>query len=68
MPSSKLRLARSKIVLQELRRNVYSRCDGILTPELWGEIERTMSDFLPTTVSAMVGDTEALAHGGICPP
>ncbi len=24
----------------------YSRCDGILTPELWGEIERTMSDFL----------------------
>ena len=24
----------------------YSRCEGILTPELWGEIERTMSDFL----------------------
>lgn len=24
----------------------YSRRDGILTPELWGEIERTMSDFL----------------------
>src|SRR6266513_812592 len=24
----------------------YSRCDGILTPALWGEIERTMSDFL----------------------
>jgi hypothetical protein len=24
----------------------YSRCDRILTPELWGEIERTMSDFL----------------------
>src|SRR6267154_1444632 len=24
----------------------YSRCDSILTPELWGEIERTMSDFL----------------------
>src|SRR6266540_2532313 len=24
----------------------YSRCEGILTSELWGEIERTMSDFL----------------------
>ena len=24
----------------------YSRCDGILTPALWGEIERTMSDFI----------------------
>ena len=24
----------------------YSRCEGILTLELWGEIERTMSDFL----------------------
>ena len=24
----------------------YSLCEGILTPELWGEIERTMSDFL----------------------
>ena len=24
----------------------YSRCDSILTPELWGEIDRTMSDFL----------------------
>ena len=24
----------------------YSRCEGILTPELWDEIERTMSDFL----------------------
>src|SRR5437868_12076892 len=24
----------------------YARCEGILTPELWGEIERTMSDFL----------------------
>ena len=24
----------------------YSRCEGILTPALWGEIERTMSDFL----------------------
>jgi hypothetical protein len=24
----------------------YSRCDGILTAELWGEIERTMTDFL----------------------
>jgi hypothetical protein len=24
----------------------YSRCEGILTAELWGEIERTMSDFL----------------------
>ncbi len=24
----------------------YSRCEGILSPELWGEIERTMSDFL----------------------
>ena len=24
----------------------YSRCDGILTPELWGEIERTMSDLI----------------------
>jgi hypothetical protein len=24
----------------------FSRCEGILTAELWGEIERTMSDFL----------------------
>ena len=24
----------------------YARCEAILTPELWGEIERTMSDFL----------------------
>jgi len=24
----------------------YSRCEGILSPELWEEIERTMSDFL----------------------
>ena len=24
----------------------FSFCDGILTPPLWGEIERTMSDFL----------------------
>jgi hypothetical protein len=24
----------------------YSRREGILTPELWGEIDRTMSDFL----------------------
>src|SRR5215813_6320752 len=24
----------------------YSRCESILSPELWGEIERTMSDFL----------------------
>jgi hypothetical protein len=24
----------------------YSRCEGILTMELWSEIERTMSDFL----------------------
>jgi len=24
----------------------YARCEGILTPELWGEIGRTMSDFL----------------------
>src|SRR2546422_5209828 len=24
----------------------YSRCEGILTSELWGEIDRTMSDFL----------------------
>lgn len=24
----------------------FSHCDGILTPSLWGEIERTMSDFL----------------------
>ncbi len=24
----------------------YSRCEGILTPELWDEIERTMADFL----------------------
>src|SRR5438132_1468854 len=33
----------------------YSRCDGILTPELWGEIERTMSDFLATTAYANGG-------------
>ena len=41
----------------------YSRCEGILTPALWGEIERTMSDFLAYDGDApMVGDTEALAY------
>ena len=24
----------------------FSHCDGVLTPALWGEIERTMSDFI----------------------
>ena len=39
-------LARSKSLLQKLRRNVLLRREGIFSPELWDEIDRTMSDFL----------------------
>ena len=45
----------------------YSRREGILTTELWGEIDRTMSDFLAYDgVQAMVGDAKALAHRSVC--
>ena len=62
---SKLRFsAFQKQILQELRGNVLLPARRYyLTPELWGEIDRTMSDFLAYDgVQAMVGDAKALAH------
>ena len=45
----------------------YSSREGILSSELWDEIDRTMSDFLAYEgMQAMVADTQALAHRSVC--
>ena len=45
----------------------FSHCDGILSASSWGEIERTMSDFIAYPGVQQWWETrKALAHGGIC--